>query len=220
MTVYLSRKGYLTFVRCFSYLQLQGRTSTKRYYMSAAKGKYAFGSCANSKGPDQNVQIHSLTGAFTIHSQNQWLLQNVWMESKGPDVTLHVCRIIWMYLMPVRRLFCFAIYSFNEKYQAKLLLDICGLQSPQSAVLKTQQTNHVETTSIQRWFNIKMLNQCWSNVMCQLGRDPDKMVDAEDDLNLCLLHMHENTLFLLGTSPENSKDLYQPATTPDTCMSI
>ena len=38
---------------------------------------------------------HSLIRAFTVHSQNSWILQNVWMENKDLDDTLHNCRMNW-----------------------------------------------------------------------------------------------------------------------------
>ena len=49
---------------------------------------------ADSEGPDQPAHSRSLIRTFTVHYQNHWILQNVWMESKGPDDTLPMRRMI------------------------------------------------------------------------------------------------------------------------------
>ena len=51
---------------------------------------------ADSAGPDQTAHPHSLIRAFTVRFQNHWILQNVWMESKDPDDTLCMHRMIWI----------------------------------------------------------------------------------------------------------------------------
>ena len=45
--------------------------------------------------PDQSVHSRSLIRAFSVRKQNYWILQNVWMESKGPDVALRMHRMTW-----------------------------------------------------------------------------------------------------------------------------
>ena len=40
----------------------------------------------------------SLIKAFTVHWQDHWVLQNVWMESNGPEDSLHMHRIIFICL--------------------------------------------------------------------------------------------------------------------------
>ena len=48
----------------------------------------------DSEGPDQPAHLHCLIRTLPVHLQNHWILQNVGMESKGPDDTLHICRMI------------------------------------------------------------------------------------------------------------------------------
>ena len=51
---------------------------------------------ADSEGPDHPAHPHSLIRIFTVRQQNHWTLQNVWIESKSPDDTLHMRRMIWI----------------------------------------------------------------------------------------------------------------------------
>ena len=62
--------------------------------MSPTERAGAVGLCTESEGPDQTARMRSLIRAFTIRKPNNWILQNVRMESKGPDDTLRMCRII------------------------------------------------------------------------------------------------------------------------------
>ena len=48
---------------------------------------------ANSQGPDQPAHLRSLIKAFIVRGQNHWILQNVWIESKGPN---DILRMRWM----------------------------------------------------------------------------------------------------------------------------
>ena len=58
--------------------------------------------------PCPAAQMHSLIRAFTVHYQNHWLVQNVYMESKCPDeaapravqddVTMHILRMLGHFL--------------------------------------------------------------------------------------------------------------------------
>ena len=44
-----------------------------------------------------SLRIHAVwSRVFTLRSQNCWVLQNVWMESKGPDDSLRMRRMIWI----------------------------------------------------------------------------------------------------------------------------
>ena len=54
---------------------------------------------ADRKGPDQTAHPRSLIRAFTVHKRNHWILQNVSMESKCPDETLPVCRVMWICIL-------------------------------------------------------------------------------------------------------------------------
>ena len=38
----------------------------------------------------------ALVRTFAVHWQNYWILQKVWMESKGPDDILYMRRMIWI----------------------------------------------------------------------------------------------------------------------------
>ena len=49
-------------------------------------------SSADREGPDQPAHPYSLIRTFTVHLQNHWILQYVWLKSNGPDDTLHMCR--------------------------------------------------------------------------------------------------------------------------------
>ena len=49
---------------------------------------------ADSGGPDQPAHPRSLIRAFSVRYQNHWILQCVSMESKDPDETLRVRRIM------------------------------------------------------------------------------------------------------------------------------
>ena len=68
--------------------------------MSRSKRNCTFGACADSEGPDQTTLPRSLIRAFAVRCQNYWIVQNVSMQSKGPDETLRMCRMMWI------RLFC------------------------------------------------------------------------------------------------------------------
>ena len=52
---------------------------------------------ADNEGQDQLVHPHSLIRTFIVRLQNHWILQNIWMESKGPGNTLRMRRIIWIF---------------------------------------------------------------------------------------------------------------------------
>ena len=46
--------------------------------------------------PDQPAHRRILTRAFPVHLTNHWIQQKVWMESKGPDDTLRMRKMIWI----------------------------------------------------------------------------------------------------------------------------
>ena len=50
----------------------------------------------DSEGLNKTAHPHSLIKAFAVRKQNNWILWNVSMESKGPDKTARMRRIIWM----------------------------------------------------------------------------------------------------------------------------
>ena len=50
---------------------------------------------ADSDNPDQSVHLYSLIRALAVHKQNHWILSNVSKESKGPDETLGICKMMW-----------------------------------------------------------------------------------------------------------------------------
>ena len=51
----------------------------------------------DTKDLDQPAHPHSLIRAFPVRQQNHWILQYVWMESKGPNDTLCMHRMIWIF---------------------------------------------------------------------------------------------------------------------------
>ena len=61
--------------------------------MSHANERYLW-AYADSEGPDQPAHSRSLIRAFTVRLQNQWIQQNVWLESKGPGDNLRMRRMI------------------------------------------------------------------------------------------------------------------------------
>ena len=63
-----------------------------------AMRKYVFGR-ADIEGPDQTARMRSLIRVFTVRYQKQWILQNIWLESKSPDDTLRMRRMIWMCIL-------------------------------------------------------------------------------------------------------------------------
>ena len=52
--------------------------------------------CSESKDPDQTAHLRSLIRAFAVRKQNLWILKNVSMESKCPDETLRMCKMVWI----------------------------------------------------------------------------------------------------------------------------
>ena len=48
------------------------------------------------EGPVQPAHLRSLIRAFTFRRQNHWILQNLCSESKSPDDTLPMRRMIWI----------------------------------------------------------------------------------------------------------------------------
>ena len=54
-----------------------------------------FGHIRPAKTP-VSLRIQHLIRAFTLHLQSHCVLQNVWMESKGPDYTLRMFSVIWI----------------------------------------------------------------------------------------------------------------------------
>ena len=75
------------------------------------------------------ISLRMLIRAFTVRSQNHWILQNVWMMSKGSDDTLRmrkiilICALIINYVHSWRHLFAwrspsskiYFIFFFREK---------------------------------------------------------------------------------------------------------
>ena len=74
--------------------------------MRAARKICAFGAYADSEGPDQTALKRSLIRAFAV-CQNLWIDYNESMESKRPDETLCMRRMMWI------RTFCTCPDTFS-----------------------------------------------------------------------------------------------------------
>ena len=153
--------------------------------------------CAESKGPDQPACLHSLIRAFTVLHQNHWILQNVWIESKGPDDTLdtlrkHTYSNILKILRPKNENFLiknssgFLISAQNIDCGYSLELPRRGGSNeyPQSKFSSRTKKNNVYSCKPQFYYikvgfeGVKMLYVCFRDVI------------------LCILHMFEGTFSL------------------------
>ena len=68
--------------------------------------------------------------AFSVLWRNHWILQNAWIESKDPDNTLRVCRLIWIGVFCTIEGTCFALFSlcFATVWCLRHILSIYFLQ--------------------------------------------------------------------------------------------
>ena len=89
---------YTKYILWFS-LELPHRGSevillSSKQHIWAAQAKTCILAYADSEGPDQTAHPRSLIWAFAVRKHNPWMLKNVSMETKYPDETLRIRRIM------------------------------------------------------------------------------------------------------------------------------
>ena len=80
--------------------EIAGNQTCLWYIIGSHHEKRSLRAYADSEGPDQPAQPqpHSLIRTISVYLQNHWILQNVWIESKGTHDILCMCRMMWFCL--------------------------------------------------------------------------------------------------------------------------
>ena len=108
---------------------------------------------ADRERPDQPVHPRSLISTFPVRCQNHWILQNVYMESKCQDDTLHMHMMLWIctYCTCLKAVFGLAwpVYvgrDVNHQFQ------LCHFQTNKYSLTQSHKsTSRVERKTGVRW---------------------------------------------------------------------
>ena len=122
---------------------------TASYSIQAARAKPCFQAYADSEGPDHPAHSRSLIGAIIVHSQNHWILQNVWMESRGPEDILRMRWMAWICA------FCACLkahFAYHGPYE------ICSEVVDKNKWNIYRKANTHKAQSLQKW-NSQMSNK-------------------------------------------------------------